>query len=192
MEFAEQWRRANDAPAGPGAPLWVVLGDSTAQAIGASSIASGYVGLVRAWLSARDGAAWQVRNLSRSGALAADVRSDQLPRLAELPSPALVSCAVGANDLLRRSASLVEELAAIAGGLPSGALLANLPRGLRERRARDVNEWLAGVAAEHQLRLVDLWDTTGPPWRGKFSADQFHPNDAGYRDWAAAFIDALG
>lgn len=192
IEFAEQWRRANERPADPAAPLWVVLGDSTAQGIGASSVARGYVGQVQAWLSERDGTAWRVLNLSRSGALAIDVLADQVPSLAEGPSPALVSCAVGANDLLRRSSSLAGDLASIAGRLPAGALLANLPRGLRESRARDVNERLVGIVAEHDLRLVDLWTTTGPPWQGKFAGDHFHPNDVGYRDWAAAFVAALG
>jgi lysophospholipase L1-like esterase len=31
----------------------------------------------------------------------------------------------------------------------------------------------------------------GPPWAGKFAADRFHPNDAGYADWVAAFTEAL-
>lgn len=191
-DFAEGWRRSNEAPADPAAPLWVVLGDSTAQGIGATSLGTGYVGQVQAWLSERDGTPWRVLNISRSGAVAADVLSEQLPRLADLPPPALLSCAIGANDLLRRSARLLDDLVAIASQLPAGALLANLPRGLHERRARVVNGHLVEVTAAHGLRLVDLWSTTGPPWRGKFAADQFHPNDVGYRHWAAAFVAALG
>jgi lysophospholipase L1-like esterase len=173
-------------------PLWVVLGDSTAQAIGASSIRTGYVGQVAAALSARDAVRWRVVNLSRSGAVAADVLADQLPRLADLPAAALVSCAVGGNDLLRRRTTLLDDLRSIAAGLPPGALLANLPRGLRERHAAAVNRVVEAAVAAHDLRLVDLWATTGPPWRGRFSADRFHPNDLGYAAWAAAFLAALG
>lgn len=192
VEFAARWRQLNEAAVEAGGPVWVVLGDSTAQAIGASSFVAGYVGQVLAWLSERDGTEWGVRNLSRSGAVAADVVAEQLSGLAEVPSPALVSCAIGANDLLRRPSRLVDELATVASGLPPGALLANLPRGLRERRAREVNRSVVDMVAAHDLRLVDLWATTGPPWRGKFSADQFHPNDVGYRDWTRAFVTALG
>ena len=47
-------------------------------------------------------------------------------------------------------------------------------------------------AARHGLPVADLWAHTGAPWQGKYSADQFHPNDVGYADWAAAFLEALG
>lgn len=39
--------------------------------------------------------------------------------------------------------------------------------------------------------MADLWATTGPPYRGKFASDGFHPNARGYRDWADAFAEAL-
>jgi lysophospholipase L1-like esterase len=190
LEHADAWSLANDeAQAGTG-PLWVVLGDSTAQAVGAGTIQQGYVAAVRDWLSERAGSPWRVVNLSRSGALTADVLADQLPAIAAL-APDLVSCAVGANDLLRRSPDLREGLAGIAGALPAGSLLANLPRGLREADAVGHNEVIAALAQRHDLRLVDLWSATGPPWRGKYAADWFHPNDIGYQDWATAFTAAL-
>jgi len=150
----------------------------------------GYVGRVRAWLEERDGVRWRVVNLSRSGARAVDVLAEELPAVANL-APDLVSCAVGANDLLRRSGGLPAALADIAAALPPGSLLANLPRGLREAQARGVNDVIAGLAEGHHLRLVDLWSATGPPWRGKYAADWFHPNDLGYEDWARAFLAAL-
>lgn len=190
VDFAEAWRAANEHEAADGERLWVVLGDSTAQAIGASAFDRGYVGLVQAWLAERDGVPWRVLNLSRSGAVAADVVADQLPVLATL-TPDVVSCAVGANDLLRR-ADFPASLGRIGAALPAGSLLANLPRGLREAQAARWNEVVAEMAEHHGLRLVDLWSATGPPWRGKYAADWFHPNDVGYRDWAAAFIAALG
>lgn len=100
-------------------------------------------------------------------------------------------CAVGPNDLLRRTRELDTSLKIIAARLPRGSLLANMPRGLRETDARRVNEVVASLALQHQLRLVDLWAVTGPPWRGKYSTAMFHPNDAGYRDWATAFVRVL-
>ena len=185
------WDEARVAALASDGPLWLVLGDSTAQAIGASSIATGYVGQVAAALSARDAVSWRVLNLSRSGAVAADVLAEQLPLLTDLPAAELVSCAVGGNDLLRRRTTLTADLRSIAASLPRGALLANLPRGLREGQAAVVSRAVEEAAAVHGLRLVDLWATTGPPWRGRFSADWFHPNDVGYAAWAAAFLAAL-
>ena len=190
VAHAEAWRLANEGAGDGEGRLWVVLGDSTAQAVGASSIDGGYVAAVRSWLAERDGIPWRVLNLSRSGARAADVVAEQLPGLAAL-SPDLVSCAVGANDLIRPAGDVAEALAAIARGLPPGSLLANLPRGLREARARRHNEVIGSLVERHHLRLVDLWAATGPPWRGKYAADWLHPNDVGYQDWAAAFRAGL-
>ena len=42
------------------------------------------------------------------------------------------------------------------------------------------------------LVVADMWANSGPPWREKLAADEFHPNDRGYRDWTDAFADALG
>ena len=192
LEYADAWRVANDDARRQTAPLWVVLGDSTAQAVGATTRVRGYVGQVREWLQERDGCDWRVLNLSRTGATAGDVVAEQLPQLATLGDAELVSCAVGANDLLRRRGDVTGALARIAEALPAGALLANLPRGLRESRAVLINEEIKALVLRHGLRLVDLWATTGPPWRHKFSRDGFHPNDLGYQDWAAAFRAALG
>jgi lysophospholipase L1-like esterase len=192
IEYADAWRAANDEARRQTAPLWVVLGDSTAQAIGATTPVHGYVGQVRDWLQQRDSCDWRVLNLSRTGATAADVVAEQLPQLAMLTAAELVSCAVGANDLLRRRGDVTGAFARIAEALPPGALLANLPRGLRESRAALINDEIKALVLGHGLRLVDLWATTGPPWRHKFSRDGFHPNDLGYRDWAAAFRAALG
>src|SRR5919197_882744 len=72
---------------------WVVLGDSTAQAIGADRPDAGYVGQVRRALEARDGRPWRVVNLSCSGAMARDLLTEQLPALARLGQAAdLVTC----------------------------------------------------------------------------------------------------
>ena len=188
---AREWATANTAADRLPGPLRVVLGDSTAQAIGASSIGSGYVGGVRAWLSERDGVTWNVLNISRSGARLADVLDEQLPLLKDTTDPALVSCAIGANDLLRRTTDLETKFDLLAQQLPPNSLLANLPRGLHERRAAQLNQHLAILTRRYDLRLVDLWAVTGPPWRGSYSADQFHPNDASYSAWTQAFISTL-
>lgn len=191
--FAQEWQRTNtEAVEGP---WWFVLGDSTAQGVGASTIRHGYVGAVADWLSVRDDVRWRVTNVSVSGATAAEVVAVQLPlleaALAAASPPDLVSCAVGPNDLLRRTTDLFTSLETVAARLPRGSLLANMPRGFRENNARRANAVVASLALQHDLRLVDLWAATGPPWRGKYSADMFHPNDVGYRDWAGAFMRVL-
>jgi lysophospholipase L1-like esterase len=192
--YAADWESANgDALAGAG-PLWVVLGDSTAQGIGAPSWEEGYVGQLRRALEDGTGRRWRVVNLSRSGARTDDVLARQLPALEALTTPAdLVTCAIGANDVVHRTppAVLEERLRAIIARLPERAIIATLPQGLNGERTQAANDVIRAEAPGAGLVVADVWEHTGPPWHGKLAEDRFHPGALGYADWAAAFADVL-
>ncbi|MHB8274889.1 MAG: hypothetical protein ACYDC9_09005 [Dermatophilaceae bacterium] len=66
--------------------MYVTLGGSAAQGVGASSPRRGYVSLVAEQLSRSTGRPVRVINLSRSGARVRDVVDEQQPRLAGMPS----------------------------------------------------------------------------------------------------------
>lgn len=196
--FREAWAAANVVTAAnvvaaeEGWPLWVVLGDSTAQGVGARAYDAGYVGLVRRWLAARDSVSWRVVNLSASGARVADVLADQLPLLAQQPDADLVTCVVGGNDLLRTPlVDLARSFQRLLQRLPDGAVVGTLPQGLRGGKARRVNAMLRAEAPFAGVRIADVWAHTGPPWRGRYADDLFHPNDLGYESWAQAVWDGL-
>lgn len=177
-------------------PLWVVLGDSAAQAVGASAWDRGYVGATRTMLEARDGQPWRVVNLSVSGAKTADVLESQIPRWRELSErlgvPAFVSAIIGGNDATTTPLDAwTGQMAGVIDGLPAGAMIATIPRGWREKRVSRYNAWLIATAAETDLLLVRLDRHTGPPYRGLYF-DGFHPNDRGYEQWNAAIAEALG
>ena len=192
--YAAEWERANGAAIRAAGPLWVVLGDSTAQGIGATTWAEGYVGqLLRAL---NDGAErpWRVVNLSKSGARAADVVDRQLPALEAQGTPAdLVTCAIGANDVVRRTRGpvLEQQLRAIMAGLPDRSVIATVPQGLNRARTEAVNRLLKAEAPAAGLVVADVWAHSGPPWHGKLAEDGFHPGVLGYAEWAAAFAEAL-
>jgi lysophospholipase L1-like esterase len=195
--YALAWDRSNLAALAPGAasagPLWVVLGDSTAQGIGASAFDKGYVGQLQSILEERSGKTWRVLNLSKSGARAADVLAVQLPRLEALGAlPDLVTCAVGTNDIVHRTSldRVERELREIASRLPAGSVVATLPP-LSTERVATLNEIVRSAAAEAGLVVADVNAHTGPPWTGKLAADHFHPADLGYADWAAAFAEVV-
>lgn len=192
--YAAAWRAAGDRARATGdGPLLVAMGDSTAQGIGASRPEHGYVGGLVTWLTARTGRAWRVVNVSSSGTRAGDVLAHQLPALAALGMPVdLVTLAVGANDVVRRTpmARLEATLSAVVDQLPAGSVVGTIPQGLGRRPAL-LNEFLARRCAARGLVVADVWGHTGPPWAGMFAADSFHPNDAGYRNWLAAFTEAL-
>jgi len=189
--YAAAWRTENEQALAKDGPLWVVLGDSAAQGVGASAHDRGWVGQVRERLVAHDPRPWRVVNLSRSGARTRDVVERQWPTARALTAE-LVTAVVGGNDALGTPAAQwerdVDDLCAV---LPAGALVATTARGVFERRTRRVNEHVRRRAAEHGLLVADLWAHTGPPYRGLY-ADGFHPNDAGYRQWADAVCEALG
>jgi len=192
--YASAWEEANALTLTGTGPLWVVLGDSTAQGIGAPGYEQGYVGQLRQVLEERSGRRWRVLNLSRSGAKVADVLENQLPRLEALDvEPDLVTCAIGANDLAGRTPPERVDvgLRAILARMPEGAVIATVPQGLRPGRAVQMNDLIRSEAPAAGLRVADVWAHTGPPWRGKFSADGFHPGALGYADWARAFSEAL-
>ena len=188
------WEQANALALRAHGPLWLVLGDSAAQAIGASAYDRGYVGVVLSRLRASTGAPWRVVNLSRSGARTREVVDVQWPaalsRLAD-SEPELVTAMVGGNDALHTKPPQwradVEDLCAT---LPERAVVATVARGVFERKTRQVNDVLRACAAEHRLRVADLWAYTGAPYKGLY-ADGFHPNEAGYLQWADALSAAL-
>ena len=126
LAFAGHWRAHNDWVLGTDGPLWVVLGDSTAQGLGAPGPEGGYVGQVLAGLRQRTGQPWRVLNLSASGALTRDVIRDQLSRLPAEPD--LVTCGIGVNDILYTGPGLLfADLRALIAAVPDQTVLLDLP-----------------------------------------------------------------
>ena len=68
---------------------------------------------------------------------------------------------------------------------------ATLPIGAVSVSGRLVNAMIRREAPEHGFVVADVAARYRPPYRGKVAPDRFHPNGAGYADWAAAFVDAL-
>src|SRR6266568_4836267 len=124
--FARHWQAHNDQVRELDGPLWVVLGDSTAQGLGAISPDGGYVGQVLADLRRQTGLPWRVLNLSVSGSLTRDVLGAQLP---VIPAHAdLVTCGIGINDIPYTSpAKLFADLRALIAALPDQTVLLDLP-----------------------------------------------------------------
>jgi acyl-CoA thioesterase I len=192
MAYAKAWQRDNRLALGSTGPLWIVLGDSTAQGIGASRRRLGYVYRVLSMLRTKQDPSWRVVNLSRAGATVSDVIEGQLPNAADLPAPALVSCAIGINDVVAGPSENTEaDFRRLAGKLPCGALLADLPQGYDQTRSEQINEVIATLVQANRLTLVDLWAHTGDPAGSNLASDGIHPSDHGYRNWAEAFYAAV-
>lgn len=189
------WR---DHGAAEGELLYVAIGDSAAQGIGASKPDRSYVGLLAEHAREVTGRSIRVVNLSVSGATSALALRDQLPRFHDL-APDVVTVAIGANDIADWDPAAFERnIRSIFAELPAHAIVADLPCfHLRhnERKVAVANRMLRAIAREHGLTVVPLHALTRRRGlRGiltEFANDMFHPNDHGYRVWADAFRPAF-
>ena len=191
----EYWQ---DRAGQPGEQLYIALGDSTAQAVGAIRPQDGYVGRLAADLANETSRTVRVVNLAVSGARVSDLVRDQLPLLAELlaeqPEPALVTVTIGANDTGRTDRAIFEEdMRTVLDALPAGSKVADVPyfRGPRGRDAADFSDVIRELVAERpQLVQVDLWAVTGGMRPREYAADLFHPSAIGYDRYYNAFRNA--
>ena len=205
VAFAAYWRAHNERvllhraqETEPG-PLWVVLGDSTAQGLGAPGPDGGYVGQTLQQLRRRTGKHWRVLNLSVSGALIRDVRGEQIPQLPAAPD--LVTCGIGANDILYSPpAKLFGDLRALLATVPEGTVMLDLPLlagfwwivgRMSVPYITRINRVIYGAARQRGLPVAEVSAHFTAPWTGKFSSDSFHPSQDGYRDWTRALLAAL-
>jgi acyl-CoA thioesterase I len=205
VAFAAYWRAHNDhvlrdlgTQKEPG-PLWVVLGDSTAQGLGAPDPRGGYVGQALQQLRRRTGKHWRVLNLSVSGALIRDVLGEQIPGLPQEPD--LVTCGVGANDIFYSApGKLFSDLRTLLAAVPDRTVMLDLPLPagfwwlvgrMSLPYVTRINRVIHEVAEERGLPVAEVSAQFTPPWTGKFSVDSFHPSQDGYRDWTRALLATL-
>lgn len=184
--YATWWSDSNRRALASDRPLWVVLGDSLSQGIGATAPDRGWVGRVAADPTPRlrDAA---VLNLSFKGARVLEVLHRQVPLLDALRQQrdiALVTVVTGNNDLMSPKwvGSLAASTELLLDALPAGAVVARQPG--MQRAASAYNRVLAraafrGVVAA-DFRIPHLRDCVG-----RLAPDRFHPNDRGYAEMAA-------
>jgi len=190
-----------------GGPRVVWLGDSTVAGVGATTAAGALPSRVQDGLG-RPAASLTV--LAVSGARAADVLAHQVPKVAAA-RPDLVLIEVGANDTIHLTGAgrFRRAYEALVRGLPAGVpvVLLGVPdmgsiarfaqplRMLAGWRGRHLDGVVRRVAAESGAVYVDIAGPTGPAFRRNpgrfFSADDFHPSDAGYGLWAEAVLRVL-
>lgn len=205
VAFAAYWQAHNErvlrdleTGTNPG-PLWVALGDSTAQGLGAPGPRGGYVGQALQQLRRRTGEHWRVLNLSVSGALIRDVLGGQIPLLPQEPD--LVTCGVGANDILFSAPGrLFSDLRALLAAVPDRTVMLDLPLPagfwwivgrMSVPYINRINRVIYEVSTDRGLPVAEVSAQFVAPWAGKFACDSFHPSQDGYRDWTRALLTAL-
>jgi len=188
--YADAWHAHNLKAAAADGPLWVALGDSSTQGVGASSWDRSWVTSVLDNLRTTTGEAWRLVNLSMSGGRFEDVIEQQLPVLnSHLRSPDLVTCVIGSNDMMWRRgvSSVLEDATAVADRLPAGTVLSQLG-GPGDRR-RQINSTFSDAAESRRYHLFNIWHWPSPA--GALAADRIHPSDLGYRHMAELAWSAI-
>lgn len=178
--------------------LYVALGDSAAQGLGASAPEFGYVGLLADRIVAASGHTVRVVNLSVSGAKIADVLADQLPPLRDL-DPDILTVDIGANDIRRFDESVfTRDTRTLMSALPTPSIVGDVPcfySGRSEGWAQVAARIMREAASARGHTVVGLHAATearrDARERNDFALDLFHPNDSGYRVWADAFAPAV-
>lgn len=173
--------------------IYLALGDSAAQGLGASKPQNGYVGLLSQRVAKSTGKTVRTINLSKNGAKIRDVLDTQLPQTTNL-KPNLVTIEIGANDIATFDAKkFTNELGELADRLPAGTYVANMPyfgsRASRRPAAYQATTIIESIVKAHpKLVLVDLQSQTKArdSLRG-YAPDYFHPNNRAYIGWADAF-----
>ncbi len=184
-----------------GPVIYVALGDSTGVGVGARG--AGYVARVFERIE-RVRPDSRLVNLCVSGATTADVLRDQVTRVEAAP-PTLITLGIGINDVTRNVTAegfgrnyeeIITRLKSrsdapiVVTNIPDISTAPRVPAFLHDQvqgRIRLFNERVAGIAARHELLLVDTYDMSReviPKHPEFFSPDGFHPSDEGYEYWA--------
>jgi acyl-CoA thioesterase-1 len=191
-----QWWK--DYRAREGELLYVALGDSTAQGIGASKPGRSYVGEIAKHVRLVTNRTVRVVNLGVSGSTVRGALLQQLPKLRKL-SPDLVTVSIGANNMASFDAETFEnDLKRLFEGLPPHAIIADLPSFYflpAEKNVVIANEIVHRLASTFHFEVVPLYARTKRQglWgiTTQFAGDFFHPNDRGYALWASVFIPTV-
>lgn len=194
--FPKYWKTKAEEP---GDFIYVALGDSAAQGIGATSPKKSYVSLIAEAVAKTTGRTVRVINLSQSGAPTDDVMHRQLPLLAEYKAD-LVTLAIGGNDIRHQldGPKFERNIRTIIKQLPKGTFVADAPyfmHGQWEEGAQQMRDITQRVTKEYGLHVVPLYDLMKQDgWKSMFTsygADWFHPNARGYRTWYNAFWEEV-
>jgi lysophospholipase L1-like esterase len=183
--------------------VYVALGDSTGAGVGARE--GGYVARIfNRLVERRPGS--KLSNLCVSGATTVDLVRSQLDRGVAL-NPDLVTVGIGINDIghgltLEQFSKNYEEIIStlkekthaqiVVTNIPDISTAPRIPGPMRseyQRQIEQFSERLGEIAGRHGVTVFDVHTITKaelPSHPEYFSADGFHPSDAGYELWASS------
>jgi acyl-CoA thioesterase-1 len=202
VRYKNYWNKNNQQVPQSGELVYVALGDSAAQGVGATSPRKGYVGLIAKELESSTGQSVRIINLSKSGARIKDVLDVQLPKYQslDLPEKHIFTIEIGANDIVTLDETKFEkEMNELMSKLSDNVFMSDIPSFTGSRLAKHednvlkANEIMERLAKKHHRHLAELNNRTQQNQSLKvFSADFFHPSNYGYKvNWLPAFMERI-
>ena len=189
--YPSYWHALAVKPTTSNTLIYVALGDSTAQGIGASSPARGYVGLIAKRIEAKTGRPVKVINVSVSGDKVDDVLQKQISQIQDIRAD-IVTIEIGANDVRTYNKQQFDaQFSLLLKHLPKGTYVSDMPRfdnPKAQAKATEISNTIGELVPKNGQKLVPLFAFTSKntsPWRN--STDWFHPSNQAYMYWADAF-----
>ena len=180
------WDEWNQAALQEDGPLWIALGDSSTQGIGAPDPNDSWVPIILQRLRSETREPWRVINFSITGGQFSDVLEHELPRVDQLITaghvPALSTIIIGANNTMSIKSwpKANDELEQIMWALPEPSVVARVgvSSPASPLMARRFTNTIERISQEREFENFWPWDW---PSRDGMAEDKFHPNPQGYR-----------
>jgi lysophospholipase L1-like esterase len=190
--------------------VYVAIGDSTVEGIGASAPHKSYTGIIHETLKdSKKSVAYH--NLGKDGAKIKDVLQTQLERAIGL-QPDLVTISIGANDVrgLTRTVKfkkIIDEIfhrlnwetkaKIVINTIPDLSVTPRVPRHVKpitRLMVKRFNRIIEKYAVEYNVVAVDMYEqvrTYAKIHPEIVGDDGFHPSDFGYAMWANTILSEI-
>jgi len=189
--------------------VYVAIGDSAAEGVGASCHERSYPGIIHTFLT-KHYQSVTFYNFGKRRSPASWVISEQLERAIEL-NPDLITLSVGANDIrvgnmpwkfekdlrvLARELRSKTSATIVINSIPDFSHVYFIPffiRPLASRIIKKFNGVIEKVANDEGIVFVDLFHNTSifAKYPEATAKDRFHPSDFGYALWANSILSIL-
>ncbi len=191
--YAKYWQNETAKASQEGEIVYGVLGDSTAQGIGASDPEHSYPAIFAKRLRGKTGKPVHIVNVSKSGARTTDVLDRQINALLSF-KPDIITVEIGTNDIYHGTSKeeIVQNLENIMKQLPQGTIIAEIPYLMwpgKNAEAKFINNELQRIVSANNQKIAPLYSLTKHNHikLNTYSVDFYHPNNKGYESWADVF-----
>ena len=182
---------------------YAAIGDSLTAGVGASGASTTFPALLAEKIAAQKGMMAEVKNLGVPGATSFDILTGQVLDATQY-QPDIITLFIGINDMHnfvpieKFRINLAAAIEALQKTTKAKIYLINLPYlGAKDLilppydayftlKTQEYNEVIAAVAAEKNLKLIDIYDISSKAFsddQSMYCLDRFHPSDKGYEYW---------